>query len=62
MAHKDLTLEQKIHIQEAVDKKIKEMSKDLDSPSDKDIKILKESSSNSYSSDNKKIIKALKKD
>ena len=46
----------------ATEKAVKEAAKDLDSPSDEDIKILKESISNSYSSDNKKIIKALKKD
>ena len=46
----------------ATEKAVKKAAKDLDSPSDEDIKILKESISNSYSSDNKKIIKALKKD
>ena len=43
-------------------KAIKDAAKDLDSPSDEDIKILKESGSNSYASENKKIIKSLKKD
>jgi len=42
---------------------IKSGAVDLDSPtSDEDIKKLKESTSNSYSSDNKKMINALKKD
>ena len=43
-------------------KKIKKASKKLYPVSDKDIELLKESGTNSYSSDNKKMIKALKKD
>ena len=62
MAHKDLTVEQKIHIQEATNKAIKDNAKKLYPVSKKDIKILKESGSNSYANENKKIIKALKKD
>ena len=48
-------------LKKASEKAIKEAAKDLDSPSDADIKKLKESGSNSYASENKKIIKALKK-
>ena len=44
------------------EKKIKDNAKKLYPVSEKDIKILKESGTNSYSSDNKKMIKALKKD
>ena len=48
--------------EKATHKAVKEMSKTLYPVSEKDIEILKESGTNSYSSDNKKMIKALKKD
>ena len=63
MSHKDLTVEQKIHIQEATNKAIKDNAKKRYPVSDKDKKDFeKESGTNSYASENKKIIKALKKD
>ena len=48
--------------EKATEKAIKDNAKKLYPVSKKDIKILKESGSNSYASENKKIIKALKKD
>ena len=48
--------------EKATHKAIKDNAKKLYPVSEKDIKLLKESGTNSYSSDNKKIIKALKKD
>ena len=46
----------------ATEKAIKDNAKKIYPVSDKDIKKLKESGTNSYASENKKIIKALKKD
>jgi len=48
--------------EKASHKAIKDNAKKLYPVSDKDIKILKESGTNSYSSENKKMINALKKD
>ena len=48
--------------EKATAKAVEKNSKKLYPVSKKDIKILKESGTNSYASENKKIIKALKKD
>ena len=48
--------------EKATKEKVKKTVKKLYPVSDKDIESLKESGTNSYSSDNKKMIKALKKD
>ena len=48
--------------EKATKEKVKKTVKKLYPVSDKDIESLKESGTNSYSSENKKMIKALKKD
>jgi hypothetical protein len=61
---KDLTVEQKIRVQELIEKKEKEKKVSHKGELDavKDLKKTAESGTNSYSSYNKKMINALKKD